>query len=304
VVFSIRSNLVNYPPVLALESGHFERARIRARLVPIGRANESLQALLSGDVTIDASLPFTLVFEVERRSPGTLKCFGAMIATPERPLETVLVRVADRTATFEQLSAARIGVEPGSFTGGLTRLLLGEMTTLVPVRPQQQLEALVRGDVDAIVTYDPWTAQAVREGTARPVTTGIWEEEFGAFAVAGYCVTTKTLRQREAAVARVQSALSAAVREFEANPRATVALLAPYFSLQPDIADAHVVPRIVFGSELTASLLQHTYDVYRRAGIIEGDIDPTAVIANPTGLSGRPTPGAAPPGRQAPVPDQ
>lgn len=276
----IQKVLANYPVVLAREKGLFASADIEIELVQFQSANDALDALLAGRIFSDAVIPFQMLFGVEVRSPGAIRCFGAMIASPEKPLEIFVVRADSKIETEEQLSKAKIGVFPGTFALSLTKLALGPKVSIQQIPLNAQAEALARGEVDALVAYDPMATHLIQDAKGKLFAKGLWEKKLGTFAVGGYCVTKSTLEKRREAVRQLQQVLSKAIEFYQADPNAALATLTPEFSLRPELRKHYSVAKSMFGKDLSPDLLRSTYEVYRRAGIVSGELEPSRLLLN------------------------
>lgn len=278
--FGIQKVLANYPPVLARDRALFVGVGLKVELVQFDSANDALDALLADRIISDAVIPFQLLFEIEGRSPGSLRCFGAMIATAENPLEVFIVRADSNIQTEGQLATARIGVFPGTFAETLTRLALGTSVTIKQIPQAAQAEALVRGEVDALVAYDPLATHLIHDAKAKLFAKGLWEKKLGRFAVGGYCLSKKTVENHRDSGRKVQQALMKSVEIFQSDPGSALSALSQEFQLRPELINQYSVARAVFGKEMTPELIRETYVLYRRAGIVSVDIDPTRLILN------------------------
>lgn len=133
-------------------------------------------------------------------------------------------------------------------------------------------QALKRGDVDAIVTWEPFESTPLIEGY------GYWPKaldysqsravgaELGMFAV-----SRKTLTEQRAAVERFVWAYVQAQERLAASPAAFAQAISAYTGIAPEIA-VRIAAGIRLGAVLSLDQMQRQAKEFNRLGVIQRDV--------------------------------
>ncbi|WP_377154985.1 ABC transporter substrate-binding protein [Roseateles sp. UC29_93] len=151
------------PAFVAVARGYFEREGLSVTVQHHGSGKEALDAVLAGkaDVATVAELPVALA--VVKGHPVTI------LATLSTQSDHAIVGRTDRGIwSADALRGKRIGASVGTSGDFVLDVLLVRSrlsradVQVVDHKPRDLADALVRGDVDAIVTWEPYVADARR----------------------------------------------------------------------------------------------------------------------------------------------
>ena len=155
-------------PMLDVAS-ELEKFNVRVERVEFVRYADARTALMSNSVDISAVGPGDLAIAASQGSENLIGLVGA--GSSEKYL---VVRDGVEIESWDDIAGKRIGIAPGSavwFQWAMTMIEKGiPYDTFDPVNIQGGgtafLQAIRRGDIDAMVLWEPFESQAVAEGDA------------------------------------------------------------------------------------------------------------------------------------------
>ncbi|MBM3603135.1 MAG: transporter substrate-binding domain-containing protein [Alphaproteobacteria bacterium] len=164
----VRMAIVNNPvsalAVIAIEKGFFQREGIVIDSIPSTSGKMSIDIMLANqaDVSLGGGPPFNFL----SYSPHPLK----VLSTTTYHYDTAVYARKDRAIASENdLRGKKIGYLPGTVSFIYWSRLLerhGWATKdfeMVPLQPPAMVSALVGGNVDAIVVWEPWGYNAMQQ---------------------------------------------------------------------------------------------------------------------------------------------
>lgn len=200
------------PAFVAHARGYFEREGLAVTVQQHGSGKEALDAVLEGraDVATVAELPVALA--VVKGHPVTI------LATLSTQSDHAIVGRTDRGIwSADALRGKRIGVSAG--TSGdfvLDVLLVRERLSRADVqvvdrKPRELVDALARGEVDAIATWEPYVADARRRLGDRAAvfpSEGVYDSSFNLASLRGFVLQRgETARRLLAALLQAEELL-------------------------------------------------------------------------------------------------
>lgn len=155
-------------PMLHVEE-ELKKLNIDVKRADFVRYADARTALLSGTVDVSAVGPGDLAIAAAQGSRNLIGLTG-VAASPKN----LVVRKGVTINDFKDIAGKRIGIAPGSavwFQWAMTLVEKGvPYTSFTPVNIQGGgtafLQAMKRGDIDAMVLWEPFESQAVAEGDA------------------------------------------------------------------------------------------------------------------------------------------
>lgn len=216
---------------LAEAQGHFANEGLQVTLVPVSHGKAAIDLLAQGKVDLAAAAEVPFVISVLQGQDFAL---AAAVASSSN--EMAIVARRDRVAKPADLVGKRVGVTFG--TSGeyflwaflIRHRLAPDAAELVSLPPGRIVDALARGEVDAVSTWEPLAgeARASLQGAA------VSFVEPRAYTVMHVLVASRGLLQaRSGAVRRLLKALLAAEQFSRERPVEALAVLAQRLDLDP-----------------------------------------------------------------------
>lgn len=270
------------------EKSFFEEEGLQVEPVRFDSANSAAESMLRGDIATDSAITMTVLFNIEDRSPGSLKCFAFQMHTKSQFLESFIAKKGAGIKGYADLKGKTIGVFPGSLNQLLTRILLKDYlnpekdVTIVQMAPAIQLQAIALGQVDALISYEPTTSLALKQGLAEVVEDSPWAKHiFEPFPVAAYCFTTKFISENPQTASRIVRAWFKAIDYVRADPSSAANTITAYTGIEPDLARELRQPMQQKVTEVDRAAIQRLVDLFRRIDIISKTIDTSDIYYVP-----------------------
>ncbi len=262
------------------EKSFFAEQGLDVEAIRFDSSNNAAEAMLRGDIATDSATTMTVLFNIEERSPGTLKCFGFQVHTTTEFLESLIARKGSGIKGYGDLKGKKIGVFPGSLNQAITKLLLKDHlnpdidVSIVRMTPPIQLQALTIGDVDALISYEPTTSIALAKGVAEIVEDSPWAKHiFEPFPVATYCFTTEYLNRHGETAQKIVRAWFKAIDYIRTNRDNASGTIPSYTEIEPSLAQKLNQPAQQKSTEVDRDAVQRLADLYLEFGIISRKID-------------------------------
>ena len=200
------------------DKSFFEEEGLQVEAIQFDSSNRAAEAMLRGDIVTDSATTMTVLLNIEESSPGTLKCFGFQMHTKSEFLESFIASKGSGIQGYGDLKGKKIGVFPGSLNQEITKLLLKDYldpekdVEIVQMAPPIQLQAITLGQVDALISYEPTTSLALKQGVAELVEDSPWARNiFEPFPVATYCFTAQYIRKEPETAKKIARAWGKAI---------------------------------------------------------------------------------------------
>lgn len=262
------------------EQSFFEEEGLQVEAIQFDSANRAAEAMLRGDVVTDSATTMTVLLNIEESSPGTLKCFGFQMHTKSEFLESFIARKGSGIQGYGDLKGKKIGVFPGSFNQAITKLLLKDYLEpekdikIVQMSPPIQLQAITSGQVDALISYEPTTSLALKQGVAELVEDSPWARHiFEPFPVATYCFTSQYIRQQPETAKKIARAWWKAIDFIRSNPERASQTIPAYTKIDPALAEVLNQPAQQKSTEVDRQAIQKFADLYASLGLVSKKID-------------------------------
>jgi len=258
----------------------FEQVGLEVEPVKFDSSNSAMAAILAGKIATDSATTMTVLANIEERAPGTLKCFGFQIHTPAHFLESFIARRESSIRGYADLKGKKVGVFPGTLNTEITKLLVRPFmdsehdVTILQMAPTVQVQALARGDVDALISYEPTTTLAVTKGIARVVEDSPWAKHlFNPFPVAAYCFSTQYLKTNPREARAIAQAWARGMRFTQDNPAVAARVIPKYTGISLDIARLLNQPLQQDSTEVDRKSINQLMSLYLKFGLISKPVD-------------------------------
>lgn len=264
----------------ALDRGFFEKAGLHVELVTLNSAGLLGASVLSGAVDIaetgvsvvatahEKGLPFVIVAPAgiySSKHPTT-----AMIALKDAPFKTGSDLNGKQVAVRDINSPAYVGARAWiDRTGGDSKTV-----KFVEIPDYSVTGALEQHRIDAAVIAEPDLENAVTSGGFRMVAP-VYDSIAKEFLLGSYFTTKAYALAHPDVVRTFASVLAQTARWANAHHRESAEILAKYAKSHVDAA----MPRVTYGIDLSASIVQPVIDAAAKYGQLEASFPAAEVFA-------------------------
>jgi ABC-type nitrate/sulfonate/bicarbonate transport system substrate-binding protein len=159
----------------------FQKAGIKVEIVPFQSSNQALEAVVRNDVDLVPNISSIPVYVAQLIDPKGVRGFSIMNFTKD-PGDAVITKIDSSIKTLKDLEGKKVAVFPGSTATNILKASLVKNSVdvskveIIPLSPQNYLQALEVGSVDALYSYEPNTSVAISKGIARKVSGSLYTE--------------------------------------------------------------------------------------------------------------------------------
>lgn len=248
---------------------------VELKLVEFARYADARTALLSGSLDVASVGPADLAIALANGADDIVGIMGVGSSA-----KYVIGRKGVKLDSWEDIKGKKIAIAPGSavwFQFAATLIEQGiPYNSLTAVNIQgggaNFDQALRRGEVDGIVTWEPFESIPVMEGYGFFAKNLDYSRSKAVGAELGMLVATRTAATRKKdAVTRFVAAYVKAMRALEAAPEKFTAALARLTGLEPGVA-AKVAEVITLGPVITPDQIKRQAKAFHELGVIPKDV--------------------------------
>lgn len=272
------------PVLVASENSYFKKAGLLVELVRFETSNESIIALLKGDIDGIMGIGLTSLLAIELKSPRLFKMIWYAVESDEAYVNAILVPNNSDAKKIEDLRNKTVGTYTGATQlfnlRAIFKAALGDADAvkISQVSPTLQLQVLVNGDVAALFTIEPFLSLALSRKIGRVlVANPRCKYILKPFPAGGGVLATEFLNNRTEDANRVVESLDEAIKFIRSNETASKALLPKYTPLKPEIASQSFLYGWWTSYEVDLSALQKVIDLFVNEKIISGSVEANVI---------------------------
>jgi NitT/TauT family transport system substrate-binding protein len=298
VDFSWLPSTDSLPFFVALEDKLFEAQGIEPVPHKFGTPALVVDSFVSGRSDVGASgTAAGIALIAESRFPGTMRVFGFTGGELDPPMinNDLVALKTSPIKSFADLKGHKLGTVPGIQWRTISRYILRQ-SGLDPDKDVQvielglplQVQAVMSGTVDALLSFEPMTSMAVATGNVRVVMEDPAQRFIGnPFWGGASTMTVKFVKERPAVAAKIIAVMDIAMKRAQDNFDHYKPLLAKYAGV-PDSSLPFVRP-ILFRSDSQigpgdVAAFQKFADVLFKEGVMPRAVDAQALIIRPSDL--------------------
>lgn len=238
--------------------------------------------------TIDIAPSNVLSVMVAQQNGQDVQCFALITRRPAegRPL-ALLTPAGSPVSSAKDLEGKQVAVNA---LGGANDLVLRvwldsegvdpDDVTLVPTDFPNMAQVLANKNVDAALTDEPFTTQAV-QGGAQVLEERPYQAIAETPAFSCWAATTKTIEERSDALAAFVAAMNDSNDLANGDRDAVTATLVDTMGFAPEVAEEASVPQ--FDATISVEDLTVWADLAKKYGMLDADFDPATAVTPVTG---------------------
>jgi NitT/TauT family transport system substrate-binding protein len=280
---------VGYIPIVncsqifvAAENGYFRRHGLDVELVSMIGGEKIMTAVTRGEVEVGFSNVASTVFTVDDGYPLVSVVGGAM-QDETCPVHAIFVRADSPILTVADLAGKRVAVNTNrAIDEGMVPPLVRKHRadpsgmTFVPIPFARMHAAVQAGEVDAVVSIEPYVTMGNRDRGLRRLSYNYVELQ-PVTEISSLVTTRPWAVQNPAAVAGFRTAIIEASRFANENPAAVRAVLRKYVPLDDGLAAEVVLPKFLDRS-LDEGRLDEMIDRMRAANWLKRPFRATDIL--------------------------
>lgn len=248
----------NLPLFVALEQKMFEKNGIQVELKKFESSNLLGQALVDGQIDIDAGTSSFVGLALAQTSADKMKIFLSIVASEKNHMSSLLVSPTSGIDSVSQLKNKTIGCFPGAAIKTFTTLYLkknnawGEQSRLVEMPPPLQLQALESGGADAVMCLEPIGTIANVTKKAKVLQQGAIEKDIFPQWVGGYYSFNSDFSEKNPETAhKIYDIFEESLNNIKNDISAARKTLLKYTPIQKEgLAQAVSVPEFAMGNTI------------------------------------------------------
>jgi NitT/TauT family transport system substrate-binding protein len=274
------------PLYLSIDKGYFNDAGLEVEPVKFEAPNQIIDALIAGNVDFGSpSTAMGITAISQAKNPNTLKIFALNGGTAPNNIDNVLLVKKDSTiSTIQDLKGKKLGTLPGIQFRTIAQHILStenltvdKDVTIFELAIPLQLQALITGQIDAVLTLEPVkvigkSQNAVKDLVIAPMDQYIADPWYGG----GGVVSVKFSENNPNTTKKVIAVFDKAINEINANPDLARQYLKNYTPLNDQQIKDMPLPiwkTYTDFKESDISALQKFFDIFAQYKVIENKVD-------------------------------
>ena len=267
------------PYFVASQEGLFEKHGLSVRAQRLGDSNQAMEALLQGQIDATDIIGSSVVLAAGLDAPEKFSIYMMSAAGPKNRIHKLIAHPASGITQVADLPGKRLAVFPGSQMRAYVELFLGTYldedalasVELVPLSPPQQIDAMVRNQVDAALTLEPTGSQLLSEGTGSLVLDNVLYESISKprpFVTAFGIVNNTWAQESPGALAKLLLAYEEASELIKNDPARARANMQQALDLDPGVTERVQLYDYPVAPNLDINDIKFTSDLMVNEGIL------------------------------------
>jgi len=272
-------SLVSLQLFVADENKYLESEGIKYELVKMGSSNQLIESLLSNNIDLAFETSFVPVLAAESQSPGDIKIFSISDLTIDKPFDSIITKGNSDIRTLNDLENKKIGVFPGTTsTHMLTHFLESKgidtkEIEFVQLPPQNHLEALEGGSIDALFSFEPNTAIAINKLGAKRVYNSVFAEQINHNPQGVAVFSTRFVKENPELAKSIVVVFDKSVEFIRTREAETRQIISKRLDIDTEIVESMTLFYMVKNNEINKNKVQKYIDFLFELKEIEERID-------------------------------
>ena len=247
---------------VAVERGYFVDEKLELEANPVNTSDLLSQQLLAGHIDLAVELAIVPLLQSLSGSKPRFGLFSVSKIVDGSAFDGILVKKNSGLKTLESLSQKKIASFPGTTSPASIAAVFGAKCPGKPlptfelnVKPADQLNALGRGEVDAIHAYEPILTIGKKKFGYVEAFGSVYAAQLSPNPIGVAAVNREFEEKNPDVCRRAISALDKAVKFIEDKPQDARAILAKYTKADPEICrEMQIMPMSVSNEDHDAIL--------------------------------------------------
>lgn len=194
---------------------------------------------------------------------------------PSPPFEGLIVPVGSDISTFLDLENKSIGVYPGITSAATVKYFLEKngvnvsKIKFIKLAPPHHLGALMRGDIAASHSYDPFKTQFIANGSARALGDSLYGSLNNPSAIGVSVISSDFLKNNPAGARKIALVWNKSIDFIRNNPKKAREILARKLKLKSNVAKDAVWVDATRTDEISIADVKATIATMQQAGVID-----------------------------------
>lgn len=272
----LRVAVIHMSDVLALyvaaDEGIFERHGLKVEITAVANQSVVVSSLISKSIDVGFSVPPTVIQAKEAGIDTTVMCGATEFPMPKPAYAGIIARTGSGIKSVKDLVGKKVGViSLNTFHHILVRRWLEEnnvdasKVTFVEMGLPQMSDLMKAGQVDAVVTVDPFYNRMISQGVAYAFAEYLETVPSGV-PIDFYIGLKSWVDANPETAKKFCAALGEAIKVIHANQATARASLAKWTKFPPAVIESTVIPRLV--TEVTASSMNWWIDLTKKQGLV------------------------------------
>jgi len=277
-------SLVSLPIFVADENKYLEKEGIKYELVKISSSEQVLESLLTNNIDLVFETSFVPILHAESKSPGNVKIFSVTDLTKDKPFDSLLVKGDSAIKELKDLESKKIGVFPGTTSTNMLRHFLNfknidtKTIQFVQIPPSGQLEALSKGSVDALLSFEPNNAIAIKKLSAKRMFGSVFAEQINHNPQGVAVFSTRFVKENPELSKKVVSVFDKSVEFIRTREAETRQIISKRLKIESDVVNSMTLFYMVKNNEVDKSKVQEYIDFLFELKEIERKVDVNEII--------------------------
>jgi len=269
----------NLPFFVAMEKGFFKEQGLDVTPEKIISANDAANAVVNGSIVGNATVPLNVVLNIEENQPGLLKIFMVKATSKEQWSDYLLVKKGSQIGSIDQLKGKKVGGYPGSAQQTLLKLILRQFMSesdivTVEIPPNNQLEALSSGQIDALLTYDDIAITALQNNIGQVlVESPLCKYVACPLYAFPYVLSSRFVKENPASARKIRGAMYKAADFIKTNEPEARQIMAKWVGAKPEVATQVNLWAQVKAEEIDRAGVQKLADMFLQGGVMKKAVD-------------------------------
>jgi ABC-type nitrate/sulfonate/bicarbonate transport system substrate-binding protein len=278
----------NYVPLfVALENRYFEEQGLKVETFRFDSTNTLMNAFAAGELDATPEGNVIVSYSLENNHPGLFKIYAGAFYTNDKHPENMIVRKDSGINKYSDLNGKKIGTNKGVFARIMLTKFLEKKNVndfeMIELSKNLQLPALERGQIDALLSLEPYPTIGVEKGIGEYLEGGSVYAKTTGFSpfFSGAVISTKFMDENPEETEKFLTAMEKSF-EFISDDLPTAKRILPnHIAIEPEIAEKITLPEYYFSNNLNNEkriLIQATADFLLDEEILKKRVDTGKLI--------------------------
>ncbi len=279
---------LSLPVYVAQEKNFFEAEGIRYELVRMDSTDSIIQGLVNNEIDAAFEVSLAPVLSFEGKNPNSIKIFSVSDLVSSKPFDSIVVKSGSKLFSLKDLEGKKLGIFPGQTGKTLTTLFKAflksrdidsDSITFVGLVPDGQISALDKGNVDAVLTFEPTITQAAKQIGARRLYGSFLAEQISHNPQGAAIFTAEFVKDNPELAKKIVNVFDRSVDLMKTNEAGTRQLLTKWLpGLDSDVAKEMTLFQMVKNSDVDKSKVQEYADLLKSLGELDRSLDANSLV--------------------------